>query len=251
MSKKQPSISKRQALREQRIKKQRQQRLTLILGISVVALVVAGFLIYPSLMQARAPVGEIIRITPEARPMVDGAAIGDPDAPVRIEVFEDFQCPACRTYSQDIEPRIVENHVATGEVYYVFRQFPFLDDRFSTKESDQSANASYCAADQGRFWDYHDMLFANWKNENQGAYSDNRLVAFAEALDLDMNEFNACFNANRHKDKIDQDLADGRRLGVTGTPSILVNGEILTPGFVPSYEQIQQAVQAALAASGS
>jgi len=240
------SKSKRQLIREQRIKKQGQQRLMMILIVAGAALAIAAILIVPSL----APVGEIVTITPEARPMVDGAAMGDPDAPVLIEVFEDFQCPACRNYSTDIEPLIVENYVATGKVRYVFRQYPFLDDRVVTNESDQAANASLCAAEQGRFWDYHDMLFANWNSENAGAFSDKRLVAFAEALNLDMRAFNQCFKENRYKQQIDQDLADGAAAGVNGTPSVLVNGQILTPGFVPTYDEVAAAVEAELAKAG-
>jgi protein-disulfide isomerase len=103
-----------------------------------------------------------------------------------------------------------------------------------------------CAAEQGRFWDYHDILFANWNGENQGAFLDKRLVAFAEALGLDMAAFNACFEENRYKAEIDQDLALGDELGVSGTPTVFVNGKQLTPGFVPSFADIAQAVEAAL-----
>jgi protein-disulfide isomerase len=178
--------------------------------------------------------------------MADGPALGDPNAPVRIDVYEDFQCPACRSYSEQIENQVVENYVATGQVYYVFRHFPFLDDGALSKESDQAANASMCAAEQDRFWDYHDILFANWNGENQGAFSDSRLIAFAESLSLDMEAFNACFEENRYQGEIEADLAAGRRAGVQGTPSVFVQGQLITPGFVPSYEDISTAVEAAL-----
>lgn len=252
MAKKDKSVkSKRQIIREQRAKRQRQQRLVAILAVSAGAILIAGLLIIPQLQRALAPVGEIIEITPVERPMVDGAALGDPNAPVLIEVWEDFQCPACRTYSEDIEPRIVQDYVATGKVRYVFRHYPFLDDRAPMKESDQAANASMCAAEQGRFWDYHDILFANWNSENAGAFTDKRLVAFAETLALDMGEFNSCFNANKYEDQINQDLIAGQQAGVTGTPSVFVNGQQLTPGFIPSYDQIAQAVDAVLSGSGN
>jgi protein-disulfide isomerase len=191
-----------------------------------------------------------VQITPEARPLVDGAALGDPNAPVLVEVWEDFQCPACRTYSSEIEPLVVDNYVASGKARYVFRHYPFLDDRAASKESDQAANASMCAAEQGMFWEYHDYLFANWNSENAGAFSDKRLVAYGEALGLDMAAFNACFEENRFQDDIQQDLADGTRAGVTGTPSVFVNGQIIKPGFVPSYEDIAQAIEAALTSAG-
>lgn len=245
MAKKQDTKSKRQQIREQRMKRQRQQRLTIILVITGGALLIAGLLIAPSLRNALTPVGEIIKITPEARPLADGKALGDPDAPVLVEVWEDFQCPSCKTYSTDIESLVVQNYVVPGKIRYVFRQYPFLDDRAPTKESDQAANASMCAAEQDKFWEYHDYLFANWNNENAGAFSDKRLVAFAEALGLDMPAFNQCFQANRYKDVIDEDLAAGTTAGVTGTPSVFVNGQIVKPGFVPSYEEIAAAIDAA------
>jgi protein-disulfide isomerase len=197
------------------------------------------------------PVGDIVNITPEERPMVDGTAMGDPQAPVTIEVYEDFQCPACKSYSEQIAPQIKDAYVATGDVYYVFRHFPFLDDNAPRKESDQAANASMCAADENRFWDYHDMLFVNWNGENQGSFNDRRLVAFAEALGLDMEKFNPCFEANLHAEEINSDLQMGRELGVTGTPSVLVNGRILTPGYVPTFTEISEAVEAELAKSGN
>lgn len=247
MAKKDETKSKRQIVREQRMKRQRQQRVLTIVIITAVALVVAFFLIAPSVRNAMSPVGEIVRITPVARPDADGKAIGDASAPVLVEVWEDFQCPACQGYSQSVEPQLIQNYATTGKIRYEFRHFPFIDDRSGTKESDQAANASMCASEQAKFWEYHDYLFANWNGENQGSFSDKRLVAFAEALGLDMAKFNDCFNANRYKDVIDKDLADGNQAGVQGTPSVFVNGQILKPGFVPSYEEIAQAIDAAIA----
>lgn len=240
-------LSKREAVRERRQQKQRRQRLLIVLGGVAVVVVIAALLIIPSLL----PAGDIVVITPHERPMVDGRAMGDPSAPVTIEVFEDFQCPACKSFSEQIEPQIVDTYVAAGEVYYVFRHFPFLDDRAPRNESDQAAAASMCAGDENRFWDYHDMLFANWNGENQGAFNDKRLVAFAEALELDMPAFNSCFSANLHEDEINSDLLQGGDSGVKGTPAVMVNGRILSPGFVPSFEQISEAVEGELAKSGN
>lgn len=239
--------TKRQAIREKRQQRERQQRLYILLGIVAVAIVIAAILFIPNLI----PAGDFVQITPVSRPMVDGRSLGDPNAPVKIEVYEDFQCPACRSYSSDIEPQLIDNYVATGQVYYTYRHFPFLDDNSLRKESDQSANASMCASAQDRFWDYHDILFANWDGENQGAFSDKRLVAFAEAIGLEMNAFKDCFSANQFQTEIETDLTTGRNTGISGTPSILVNGRIISPGFVPNYEEISQAIEAALASPGS
>lgn len=246
MSKKQQFTGKRQAIREKRRRDKQRQRLITILVVVGVSLIIAALLIAPSIRNSLVPVGDIIEVTPETRPMADGTAMGDPDAPVLIEVYEDFQCPACRIYSNEVEPLVTENHVANGEVYYVFRQYPFLDDRAPSKESDQAANASMCAAEQGRFWDYHDILFANWNGENQGSFSDKRLLAFAETLGLDTETFTACFEENRYQDQIQADLAAGNAAGVQGTPSVLVNGEIVRPGYVPTYEDIKRMIEVSL-----
>ena len=245
---KKDTLSKRQILRQQREKRQRQQRIMMIVGIAVVAVVLAVILIIPQIQRiqaANAPVGNITTITPKDHPQAQGTAMGDPNAPVKIEVFEDFQCPACRDYTENIEPQIVQNDIATGKVYYVFRNYPFIDTNASTKESHQAANAAMCAADQNRFWDYHDMLFANWNGENNGSFTDNRLKAFAENLGLDMNKFNTCFSQNTHKAEIQADINAATQYGVTGTPSVFVNGKEVAPGYIPTYDQIQQAIAAA------
>ena len=143
------TTTRREAVREKRHQQQRKQRIYIVLGVVAAALVIAAIVIVPSLL----PVGDIVTITPQERPLVDGRAMGDPNAPVLIEVFEDFQCPACKSYSEQIEPQVVDAYVATGDVYYIFRHYPFLDDNAPRNESDQSANASMCAADENRFWD--------------------------------------------------------------------------------------------------
>ena len=247
MAKKEDTKSKRQNVREQRLKRQRQQRVLTILVVTAVALVVAFFLIAPSVRNAMTPVGDIVKITPEAHPDANGKTEGNPNALVKVEVWEDFQCPACRQYSESIEPQLIQNYAANGKILYEFRHFPFIDDRAGTGESDQAANASMCANEQGKFWEYHDYLFANWNGENKGSFSDKRLVAFAEALGLDMTKFNNCFTKDTYKEIIDKDYADGQKAGVQGTPSVFVNGQIIKPGYVPSYEDVAQAIDAALA----
>ncbi len=236
-------MRKRQDLREKRRKQQKQQRVLIIIMVAVGAILIAAALIIPTL----SPVEDVVQITPQAfSAPVNRNAIGNPDAPVKVDVWEDFQCPACARYSENVEKLIIQNYVETGKVYYTFRHFPFLDDRSATKESDQAANASMCAGEQGRFWDYHDMLFANWNGENQGAFSDKRLIAYADALGLKMSDFKTCLNENRYRKQIEQDTADGVAIGVSGTPSVFVNGQQVTPGYIPSYEELSRVIEAAL-----
>lgn len=237
-------MSKRLDLREKHRKQQQQQRLIIIGMVILGALLLATALIYPTLK----PVGPVTEITPHKfNSPVNSNTIGNPQAPVKVDVWEDFQCPACRSYSETVEPQVIIDYVDTGKVFYTFHNYPFIDSQVTTKESQQAANASMCAGAQNLFWDYKTILFANWNGENLGSFSDKRLVAFAESLGLDMNEFNTCFNKNQFKAEIEKDFNDGVEIGVTGTPSVFVNGIQITPGFIPSYAELSAAIDAALA----
>lgn len=237
-------MSKRAHLREKRRRERIRNRAVMISVLVGGALLLVFVFVYPSIK----PIGEISLPEFRERPIVDGRAMGDPNAPVTVEVFADFQCPACASFSASVEPLIEESYVATGDVYYVFRHYPFIDDNVPGEESNQSASASMCAADQERFWDYHDVLFTNWDGENQGAFSDRRLVAFAEEIGLEMTAYNTCFEGRIHYNLITQDFNLGSELLVTGTPALFVDGEQVTPGFVPSFAQVSQVVELHLAA---
>lgn len=243
------TASKRSAVKQRRADKRKRERQTTFLIIAGGILVLIAAVIGISMYQQNQPVGDINMVSPKELPNPQGTALGDPNAPVRIDVFEDFQCPSCQIYTANIEVQVISELVSTGQAYYVFRHYPFLDDRSATKESDQAAYASLCAAEQERFWEYHDIIYANMEGENAGAFTDRRLVAFAEALDLDMDAFNACFDAKKYKSQVDQDIKDALALGISGTPSVFVNGKAVSPGFVPGFDDIKAAVDAALAAN--
>jgi protein-disulfide isomerase len=212
----------------------------------ILAIVLIGIISRTQDQPTGVVVGTVYPITPRPRFMANGVAAGDPKAKVRIDVYEDFQCPACREYTMSLEPQIMRNDVTSGRVYYVFHSLLVIDQatwNSAKKESHQAANAAMCAADQNRFWDYHDILFNNWTGENVGDFTDPRLIAYAQSLKLDMNKFNTCFKANRFKVQIDADIASGTKLGVQGTPSIFVNDVQVTPGYMPTYDLILQAIQ--------
>ncbi len=245
------STSKREEVKAQRMRRKRQQRMNMFMIVGGIVLILVALFISPYIVNAMRPVGTITPITEVDRPYEDGRAIGNADAPVMVEVFTDFQCPSCKQYSETIEMALINSeYIANGQVYYIFRQFPFIDRYSITKESHQAANASMCANEQGRFWDYHDILFANWNGENDGAFNDKRLVAFAETLDLNMDQFNACFKDNTYEAEITADYDLGLGYGVSGTPTIFVNGQVVRPGYVPTYEELAQEIDAALAAGG-
>lgn len=238
------SLSKRQAMREERKKKERQQRIIMIAAIIGVPLIIAGLIIVPSTQNANEQVVNIVQVTPEVRAMEDGTNIGDPNSPIHLQLFEDFKCSACQSYHQSIEADVISDLAETGRVYYTFYQYPFMDDNSSFKDSDQAALASECAAEQNRFWDYKDILFSNM-NFVTGEFSNDRLMAMAESLELDMKAFTTCYEEKTYQDKIEADLQLGQELGISGTPSLLINGENISPGYVPTYDQIIKAVEEA------
>ncbi len=236
-------VSKRQERREKMQRQQQRQRLITIGLIMLGAALVVFAVIWPQLR----PVGEIVTVTPAALPDADGLSLGDPNAPVIIDVFEDFQCPACQRFTENTEPLIIQNLVASGQARYVFHNYPFLDGNGagSTGESDQAANAAMCANEQDKFWEMHSILYANWNGENQGAFSSRRLQAMAESLELDLDAFNSCFNSNKYEAEIQADFDLGGQMGVSGTPTVFVNGQrVGEPRQVPSYQEIADAVNA-------
>jgi protein-disulfide isomerase len=236
-------VSKRQERRARQQRQQQRQRLMLIGGIVVVAALVVFALVYPNVKS----VGEIITVTPATLPNPDGSSLGDTSAPATIDIFEDFQCPACRSFTESIEPLVIKNLVATGKARYVFHNYPFIDGNGvgNGGESDQAANAAMCANEQGKFWDMHAIIYANWNGENQGNLNDRRLQAMAESIGLDMNAFNDCFNANKYKSEIQADFDRGSKMGVNGTPTVFVNGsQVGQPGKIATYDEIAQAVNA-------
>jgi len=149
----------------------------------------------------------------------EGFTLGSADAPVLITAWEDFQCPACRAANVSALRQIEADYVNTGKARIQFRQFPFLG-----AESVSAAEASQCAADQHRFWDYHDALFDAQRGENSGAFAKTKLKQIAADLGLDTVAFDACFDEGQHKDSVQAEKEEGVKLGVNATPTFFVNG---------------------------
>jgi protein-disulfide isomerase len=122
-------------------------------------------------------------------------------------------------------------------VRFEYRHFPFIG-----PESNEAAEASECAAEQDRFWPYHDTLFLNQRGENLGTFNEQSLKAYAIALGLDEVAFDECLDSNRYQGEIMNELAEARDRTVRSTPTLIVNGEIIE-GVVP-FEQLQRRIEA-------
>jgi protein-disulfide isomerase len=240
-------MSKRQEIRQRRQREKIRNRILVISLVAAGALLIAFGLIIPSVLKTQAtanatqvPVMVITPITPIAQ--VNGVHIGDPNAPVKIDVYEDFRCSACMQYTQNFEPQIIQTYVDTGKVYYTFHSFIVIDGNDGTDASNRSANAAMCASEQGRFWEYHETLFANQLSESASLFTDERLITMAQNLNLDMTSFNQCYQAKRYAPEIQTDIAEARTLNLSFTPSILVDGKL-----VQSFDQLSTTIDAALA----
>ena len=167
---------------------------------------------------------------------------GPADAPVTIVEFSDFQCPYCRRSFETVIPQILKNYVAQGKVRFVYKHFAFLG-----QESIWAAEASECAADQGKFWEYHDELFKKAGmagGENAGYFTKDGLIQYADALNLDMPRFTSCILGDLTLSRVNQDLQEGRSLNVRSTPTFFVNQTLLI-GAQP-WDAFVNAIDAAL-----
>jgi len=120
--------------------------------------------------------------------------------------------------------RQLDKYIQSGQLKFVYRYMAFLGD-----ESQWAAEAAECAAEQGKFWDYHDKIFANHKGENQGVYSKDNLKKFAADLQLDTAKFNQCLDSGKYTAKIKQSNDAAAQVGINSTPSVVING-VLVPG---------------------
>lgn len=177
----------------------------------------------------------------------DGRALGSADAPVLVEVFEDFQCPACGVFSNQTQPQLVADYVVDGKVRFVYKDMAFLDGGAGDGESHKAAIAARCAGEQDRFWPYQKYLFANQKGENQGHFSDAFLLAIATRVELDTEAFTSCTRDGAQLDAVREETREGKQRGVSGTPTVFVNGEEL--GF-PAYQDLKSKIDGLLGAGG-
>lgn len=167
-----------------------------------------------------------------------GNALGPADAPVKVEVFSDFQCPHCRDYAAQVEPRLFQEYVDTGKVQFVYRHLIVIG-----PDSVNAAQAAECAGLQGQFWPYHDKLFA--VQGTRGAYTLENLKAYAGELGLDQDAFTRCLEGGQMMEKVRLDSQEGANRGARSTPTTFINGQMVV-GNQP-YDAYKRVIDAALA----
>jgi protein-disulfide isomerase len=159
----------------------------------------------------------------------DDPIIGNPDAPITIVEFSDFQCPFCARFHTQTLPSILDEYIDQGKVKLVFRDFPIQSIHPNALPASVAAE---CANDQNKFREMHDKLFEkqNEWNKLETAEALSLFSQYASDFEIDQEIFDSCLTSGKHIPEIQKDLTDGRDYGVTGTPGFFIGNEQI--GFV-------------------
>ena len=185
----------------------------------------------------------IKEITSIKKPTIDSfynnasPILGNPNAPLTLVEFGDYQCTYCKKFFHETEKLILINYIETGKVKMLFKDFIVVDE-----DSINAASAAHCANDQQMFWQYHSTLYNNWDGEGTGWASSEQLHKFAFTLGLDMNEFSECMANSKWKDLVHASHDDGRTLNVNATPTFFIinqNNEALKITGAQHYDVFQ------------
>lgn len=164
--------------------------------------------------------------------------LGNPNAPITMVEFGDYQCTFCSKFFHETENSIITNYIKTGKVKVLFKDYIILG-----QDSMNAANAAHCANDQKLFWEYHSMLYNNWAGENTGWADLAHLHEFANTLGLDMDVFSTCMSDLKWNELVNLSSKDGQKLGVSGTPTFFVidqNNDVIKIVGAQHYDVFKQ-----------
>jgi protein-disulfide isomerase len=215
----------------------------MIKGVDHVAALKGGWAAW---LQAGYPVEgkQVADPTPTSATDEEAGVLGSANAPVTILEYSDYQCPYCRRHVLQTLPQIKKTYVDTGQIRYIFKDFPLE----SHANALQAAEAARCAGAQGDFWSMHGRLFelqGEWAGQDQEQVLDT-FVQYAQDLGLDTAIFRECLTSEQFVAQIAQDMQDGQQAGLQGTPSFLIDGQLLSGAY--PFERFQEMIEAALRA---
>lgn len=237
---------------------------TVAIGIVAVGLVAAGVAAFVLSSQASGNATEMKsasskqkNINSEAKQIIsrllaptsqNAPALGNNDAKVTVVEFGDYQCTWCHRWHESTKDTLVQDYVETGKVRFLFKDFPIND--LSDRASSMAAEASYCAGDQGKYWEYHDELYVKWEGENTGWVTKESLREFADNVGLELGTFSECLDSGRYSDVVRENYNLAVAIGLNATPSfIILSGDDdpkLLRGAHP-YSTFEQVIGAAYA----
>lgn len=168
----------------------------------------------------------------------EGVSAGDPSAPAKLLVFNDFQCPACGSFAAQVTPFLKAEYVESGKLHLVYQDFPLTSIH---PHAFLAARAARCAGEQDRYWEYYNVLFgrqSSWSTRSRapvGEFED-----YAAEVGLDREAFGSCLRSDRYADVVTANMQLGERLGVSGTPTLILNGRRVEYN---SYADLQRLIE--------
>lgn len=207
--------------------------------VSIAAVLVAAVVIVLNL--PKGPSAELVTPpTAYSADLTDGEILGRAEAPVVIELYADFQCPYCARLAKNLLPLVVNEFVTAGIVRVEAHDIDIVD-RAGSTESLNLAVAGACAADQDRYWQFHDLVFWNQGRENRGDHDATFITRVADAAGLDRTAFDACIAETERATAVETATATAFALGIRSTPTIRINGQLITG--IPEYAELASLIR--------
>lgn len=215
--------------------------------VSVAAVVVAAVVIAINVIpKSWSPADISAPVTAYPADLTDAETLGKADAPVTMEIYSDFQCPFCGQLAKTQLQRYVADFVKRGTLRIVARDIDILGNGSQT--SIDLAIGARCAGEQDRYWQYHDAAFWNQQPENSGNVNASFIRALAAAAEVDLAKWDACIKRDDVRQAVLDTTQRSRALGITSTPTVVLNGTPLTAG-VPTYDTVAAAIRQLAAAA--
>ena len=147
--------------------------------------------------------------------------LGSESAPITVVEFGDYQCEACYAWFHTTRDTLIDNYIETGKAKLIFVDLPFLG-----RDSPMAAQASYCAEDQGQYWEYHEILYTFQDGHPDSGWADrDRLNSFAFSLDMNIDEFNDCMDSSKYKNRVKANYDEAVKNGAQSTPTFIIISE--------------------------
>ena len=196
----------------------------IIVSAAFVGIVIVVVILFTSLQASWVSSNEYAmdRLIASQQPPVNlengSPVLGSESAPVTIVEFGDYQCEACYHWFHNTRSTLIDNYIDTGKAKLVFIDLPFLG-----RDSPKAAQASYCAEDQGKYWEYHAILYTFQNGPPDSGWADrDRLNSFAFSLDMDIDEFNDCMDSSKYKIRVKANYDEAVKNGAQSTPTFII-----------------------------
>jgi protein-disulfide isomerase len=187
--------------------------------IAAVAIVISLGLVYSGNINFQSSESNVQRKYGTVDTTMGSPVLGSGTAPITIIEFGDYQCPQCDKWFKTVRPDIEEQYINTGKA----RLF-FVDLAFFGPDSTKAAEATYCAGDQGKYWEFHNILYSNQQGINDGWASSDNLKSFASQLNLDQDLFDSCLDSDKYKQRVERNVLEAKRNGASATPTFIIIG---------------------------